>query len=302
LQSAKLLLQRCERQASGESVTLCAFGNPQETMAHLTAIIGGSSLAKLPGLQVRERRVVRTPYGETSSPLLFGKIEGASVVFVARHGHGHTIAPHRVNYRANLWALQSSGVTRILAVSSVGGIAEGLQPRDFAVPSQIIDYTGGRDSTFFEGPDMPVTHIDFTEPFDPALRAVLVQACDEAGKPAHTAGATYGVTSGPRFETAAEIRRMQRDGCDMVGMTAMPEAALARELELEYALLAVVSNRAAGLAKEPFSIDAMRQTLDAVLPSVQMVLSFAARLLQGEDAAPASPADSSARRRSGAPS
>ncbi|MFM2398322.1 MAG: hypothetical protein RL341_479 [Pseudomonadota bacterium] len=268
---------------NARSATLCRFGNPQNNMAQLTAIIGGSSLAQLPGLQVRERRVVRTPYGETSSPLLFGQIEGASVVFIARHGHGHTIAPHRVNYRANLWALQASGVARILAVSSVGGIAQGLQPRDFAVPSQIIDYTTGRDGTFFEGPDMPVTHIDFADPFDANLRTVLTRACDEAGKPAHSSGNTYGVTSGPRFETAAEVRRMQQDGCDMVGMTAMPEAALARELALEYALLAVVSNRAAGLAKEPFSVQSMRETLDAVLPSVQMVLSYAARLLQAQE-------------------
>jgi 5'-methylthioadenosine phosphorylase len=251
-------------------------------MPELTAIIGGSALAKLPGLQVQERRVVRTPYGETSSPLLFGEIEGAHVVFLARHGHGHTVAPHRVNYRANLWSLQAVGVARVLAVSTVGGISPGLAPRDFAVPSQIIDYTSGRDATFFEGPDMPVKQVDFTHPFSANLRRVLARACEEGGKPVHAAGQVYGVTNGPRFETAAEVRRMQRDGCDMLGMTAMPEAALARELDLEYALLAVVSNRAAGLSEAPISNEAMREVLDAVLPSVQVVLSFAARLLQGQ--------------------
>jgi 5'-methylthioinosine phosphorylase len=255
-------------------------------MANLTAIIGGSALAKLPGLHVQERRVVRTPYGETSSPLLFGQIEGAHVVFIARHGHGHTIAPHRVNYRANIWALHAVGVARAISVSSVGGIATGLEPRDFAVPSQIIDYTTARDGTFFEGPDIPVTQVDFTEPFDAGLRAVLTQACDEAGKSAHASGAVYGVTNGPRFETAAEVRRMQHDGCDMVGMTAMPEAVLARELGVQYAVLAVVSNRAAGLGSGPIVNEAMRDALDAVLPSVQVALSYSARLLQAQLSTP----------------
>jgi 5'-methylthioinosine phosphorylase len=250
------------------------------TPKQLTAIIGGSVLAKLPGLHMQERRVVRTPYGETSSPLTFGQIEGAPVVFIARHGHGHTVAPHRVNYRANLWALHAVGVARVLAVSAVGGITPGLEPGEFAVPSQIIDYTSGREATFFEGPEVPVTQVDFTEPFDSTLRTVLLQACEAAGKPANTSGQVYGVTNGPRFETMAEIRRLQQDGCNIVGMTAMPEAVLARELGLQYALLAVVSNRAAGLNAGPIMYDAIRDTLNAVVPSVQMALSYASRLLQ----------------------
>jgi 5'-methylthioinosine phosphorylase len=250
------------------------------TSTQLTAIIGGSALAKLPGLHVQERRVVRTPYGETSSPLLFGHIEGAHVVFIARHGHGHTVAPHRVNYRANVWALHAVGVARVLAVSAVGGIAPGLEPGEFAVPGQVIDYTSGREATFFEGPEVPVTQVDFTEPFNASLRTTLQQACEAAGKSANPSGEVYGVTNGPRFETMAEVRRMQQDGCNLAGMTAMPEAVLARELGLQYAVLAVVSNRAAGLGGGPIEYDAIRDTLNAMVPSVQIALSYAARLLQ----------------------
>ncbi len=209
------------------------------------AIIGGSGLTRLEGLDIVRREVVHTPYGEPSGPVTHGLLHGREVVFLARHGYGHTIPPHRVNYRANIWALKSLGVEEVVAVNSVGGISEGLEPGTLAIPDQIVDYTWGRAHTFFDGDGAPVTHIEFTYPYCETLRRRLVEAARAAGVPFRERG-TYAATQGPRLETAAEIERLARDGCDMVGMTGMPEAALARELELCYACCAVVVNRAAG--------------------------------------------------------
>lgn len=210
------------------------------------AIIGGTGLTRLRGLEIERREMVHTPYGEASGPVTHGQLHGCPVMFLARHGYGHTIPPHQVNFRANLWALQQAGAGRILAVAAVGGIADDLQPGRLAFPDQIIDYTHGRDHTFFDHDLAEVVHVDFTHPYDPDLRARLQQAAADAGVDARGDGC-YGATQGPRLETAAEIRRMARDGCDMVGMTGMPEAALARELGLPYASCAVVANWAAGL-------------------------------------------------------
>lgn len=209
----------------------------------MLAIIGGSGLAELPGLESTRRQAVRTPYGEPSGMLTFGRLRGHPVVFVARHGDGHTIPPHEINYRANLWALHAQGARDIVSVASVGGIRPDLGPGALAVPDQIIDYTHGRASTFFHRTDRPVTHIDFTRPYCERLRQRLLTAA--AGE-AIVADGTYATTQGPRLETAAEIARLERDGADMVGMTGMPEAALARELGLCYAAIAVVVNHAAG--------------------------------------------------------
>jgi len=213
-------------------------------MAEL-AIIGGTGLTSLKGLEIVRREMVHTPYGEPSGPLTHGTLGGKQVMFLARHGYGHNIPPHRINYRANLWALKEVGVTRVIAVAAVGGIAPDLPPGRLAIPDQIIDYTWGRAATFFEDALAHVTHIDFTSPYDPALRELLIRACRRLGLDAREDG-TYGVTQGPRLETAAEIDRLERDGCALVGMTAMPEAALARELGLAYAACAVVANWAAG--------------------------------------------------------
>jgi 5'-deoxy-5'-methylthioadenosine phosphorylase len=207
-------------------------------------IIGGSGLDALQGLTIEGRETPATPYGEPSGALVRGRYAGASVVFLARHGEEHSIAPHRVNYRANLWALQAAGVRRVVAVNAVGGIGRELAPGTLAVPEQIIDYTYGRAHTFFDAGE-PVTHADFTHPYTESLRRELVAAAVRAGVAVRDGG-TYGATQGPRLESAAEIDRLERDGCDIVGMTGMPEAALARELALEYACLAVVVNRAAG--------------------------------------------------------
>lgn len=211
----------------------------------MIAIIGGSGLTQLANLEITRRQIVRTPYGEPSGAVTFGHIGETEVLFLARHGYGHTLAPHEVNYRANLWALHHLGVTRVVAVATVGGIAADLGAGTIAVPDQIIDYTWGRPSTFFEGSEQPVTHVDFTYPFDEETRQMLLAGGKAAGV-ALKDGGTYGASQGPRLETKAEIDRMDRDGATMVGMTLMPEAALARELKLPYAALAVVVNPAAG--------------------------------------------------------
>lgn len=212
----------------------------------MKAIIGGSGLTQLPEFALTRREVVRTPYGDPSCPLSFGTLGGHEVVFLARHGYGHTLAPHQINYRANLWALREVGATDIVGVASVGGLLEDLVPGSLVLPDQLIDYTTGRASTFFEGPEQPVTHVDFTHPYDPDLRQALLVAAPQANLVLRPEG-TYGCTQGPRLETAAEIRRMRQDGCDLVGMTGMPEAVLARELTLRYASLALVVNAAAGI-------------------------------------------------------
>jgi 5'-methylthioinosine phosphorylase len=240
----------------------------------MLAIIGGSGLAQLADLEGARREVVRTPYGDPSGPLTFGKMGNADVVFLARHGYGHTIAPHEINYRANLWALQQVGVTEIIAVATVGGIRPELTAGTLLLPNQIIDYTWGRASTFFEGADQPVTHIDFTHPYDEALRLRLVKAASDADLNVDLKG-TYGCTQGPRLETAAEIRRMARDGCDIVGMTGMPEAALARELNLAYAAIGVVANAAAGVgnSRDSISLDDIRAVLDEAMGRVRRLLA-----------------------------
>jgi 5'-deoxy-5'-methylthioadenosine phosphorylase len=211
----------------------------------MLAIIGGSGLTQLANLEVTHRQVVRTPYGEASGALTFGRLKGREVVFLARHGYGHTIPPHKVNYRANIWALHAQQAKHVVAVASVGGIRADLGPGSLAVPAQIIDYTHGREFTFFGATDRGVTHIDFTEPYHEPLRLRLLDAAKLAGEKI-VAGGTYAATQGPRLETAAEIDRLERDGADMVGMTGMPEAALAREIGLPYAAIAVVVNHAAG--------------------------------------------------------
>ena len=209
------------------------------------AIIGGSGLAKITALESPRRQVMRTPYGAPSGALTFGRLGGADVVFLARHGYGHTLAPHEINYRANIWALKELKVEGIVSVATVGGIRADLGPGVLVLPHQIIDYTHSRKSTFFEGAEARVTHIDFTLPYSARLRALLLDSARAVGEPI-VDGATYACTQGPRLETAAEIERIARDGGHLVGMTGMPEAALAREAGLDYAVLAVVVNHAAG--------------------------------------------------------
>jgi 5'-methylthioinosine phosphorylase len=210
------------------------------------AIIGGTGLTSLQGLEIDHREMVHTPYGEPSGPITHGHLHGQPVMFLARHGYGHTIPPHKVNYRANVWALKHLGATRVLAVAAVGGITPEMEPARIAFPDQIIDYTWSREHTFFDQDLTHVTHVDFTHPYDRPLREHLIAAARSVELNA-AESATYAATQGPRLETAAEIRRLRQDGCHVVGMTGMPETVLARELDLAYAATAVVANWAAGV-------------------------------------------------------
>jgi 5'-methylthioadenosine phosphorylase len=253
----------------------------------MLAIIGGSGLTKLSTLAVARREVVRTPYGEPSSALIYGQIAGRDAVFLARHGHGHTIPPHRVNYRANLRALKDAGAAWIVAVASVGGI-RGHQPGELVLPHQLIDYTSGRAHTFFDGGGQAVVHVDFTHPYTRELRATCLDAAAEAGI-ALTDGGVYGAVNGPRLETAAEIERLDRDGATLVGMTGMPEAALARELEVPYVAICVVVNHAAGRGDSAIAIsmEALVATLEAGMEKVRALLEhIAPRLAPRSDGAP----------------
>jgi 5'-deoxy-5'-methylthioadenosine phosphorylase len=235
------------------------------------AIIGGTGLTRLQHLTIARREVMHTPYGEPSGALTFGELSGKQLVFLARHGDDHTIPPHRVNYRANLWALKKQGIKRVLGVCAVGGIRSDLRPSAIVIPDQIIDYTWSRKHTFFESDLSEVTHVDFTEPYCPEMRTQLLDAAGKAGIEASTTG-TYGASQGPRLETAAEIDRMERDGCHMVGMTGMPEAALARELDLCYAVLAVSANAAAGRGDGALSMEIIEQNLSVGMEKVRAII------------------------------
>lgn len=213
------------------------------------ALIGGTGLYRFPGLEDVERFAVDTPYGHPSDAIVVGRAGGHRIAFLARHGEGHTIPPHRVNYRANVWALHHLGVRRVVGVNAVGGIRADMGPRVVAVPDQIIDYTSDRLTSFCDVAGAEVKHVDFSEPYSEPLRTDLLDAARRSGI-AVVDGGCYGATQGPRLETRAEIARLRRDGCDLVGMTGMPEAVLARELDLHYACLALVANWAAGCGDE----------------------------------------------------
>lgn len=224
------------------------------------ALIVGSGFRAL-RLAIVTRSLSKTPYGSPSSPILTVEIGGARVLCLARHGEAHALAPHEINYRANIWALHAHGARRCVALNVVGAIAPGFRPGDLGVPDQLIDYTWGRAGTFGGGGE-PIVHVDFTEPFDAGLRERIATAIAASGYEARRG--VYGVTQGPRLETAAEIDRLARDGCAMVGMTALPESALAREIGLRYAVCALAVNYAAGRAPGGEPILAQ---IDAVLES-----------------------------------
>jgi len=238
------------------------------------AIIGGSGMTALEELEAPRRENVSTPYGEPSAPVVCGRLFGREVAFLPRHGHGHHIPPHRINYRANIRALHDIGVRKIVAVAAVGGIDADLRPGRLALPDQIVDYTSSRAHTFFEGTDRNVVHVDFTWPYCSELRGALAAAAGEVGLDVRHGG-TYGATQGPRLESAAEIDRMERDGCHMVGMTGMPEAALARELGLSYATCAVVVNAAAGRGPAEIRMEEIQANLAAGMERVRVLLAHA---------------------------
>jgi 5'-methylthioinosine phosphorylase len=227
------------------------------------AVIGGTGLYRLAELQDVESHQPGTRYGAPSGPVRIGMLDGRRVAFLARHGEGHSLPPHQINYRANLAALQALGAQRVLALNTVGGITERFGPRVLACPDQLIDYTWGRISTICEEPGTEVIHVDFGEPYTRPLRQAVIAAAQAAGV-ALVDGGCYGATQGPRLETRAEIARMRRDGCDLVGMTGMPEAGLAREMGLDYACLAIVANWAAGAGPDPDEVITLQDVLDNV--------------------------------------
>jgi purine nucleoside phosphorylase len=238
-----------------------------ETTRNIGLIVGSGFVAD--AWPQQGQTVVETPFGAASSPVLDVLIGGHAVQCIVRHGIGHLYAPHEVNYRANIWALRAQGVDACIGLNIVGGIASALAPGELAVPDQIIDYTSGRISSF--GTVGDVVHAEFTEPFTPSLRHRLVAAMRSEGLQAH--GGTYGVTQGPRLETRAEIDRLERDGCAVVGMTAMPEAVLAREAGLGYAVLAGVVNYAAGRSPAGVSIHReMHETVGVVMERMRRVV------------------------------
>ncbi|MFT4614485.1 MAG: 5'-methylthioinosine phosphorylase [Bacteroidia bacterium] len=241
------------------------------------AIIGGTGISELEGLEVHDELTIDTPYGATSRPVQEGRWGDTTLYFLQRHGSPGVIPPHLINYRANLWALHSLDIAGILAINAVGGITREMQTGRLVFPDQLIDYTWGREHTFDDGASGSLMHIDFTEPYDRSLRALLVEAAATAGI-AHEPSAVHGVTQGPRLETSAEVQRMARDGCDVVGMTGMPEAALARELGVPYGCICMVVNPAAGLDDLPLSIDTMREILQREAAVVRQLLTTVLQL------------------------
>ncbi len=223
-------------------------------------IIGGTGVTELAGLEISERLEPETPWGAPSGTIVSGCFERVRMYFLPRHGEGAAVPPHLINYRANLWALRQLGASEIVAINAVGGISAGMRPGRLVIPDQLIDYTWGRAHTVDDGTTGALQHIDFTQPYDPELRAAVLETAAAEGI-AHAPGGVYAATQGPRLETAAEVRRLARDGCDVVGMTGMPEAAIARELGLAYASVCMVVNLAPGLSDAPLTPAAMRATL-----------------------------------------
>ncbi len=239
----------------------------------MLGIIGGTGLAQLANLEITHRQVIRTPYGEPSGALTFGKIMDHEVVFLARHGYGHSIPPHDVNYQANMWALHSQGVKNVVSIATVGGIHPDYEPGSIVIPDQIIDYTHGRKATYYEGNGKPVIHVDFTEPYCEKMRGLCIKAAALSDECCFDGG-VYAAVQGPRLETAAEINRLDRDGATMVGMTGMPEAVLAKELGLCYAAIAVVANHAAGrnASRHAISFEEIDVVLKQAMQRVRIIL------------------------------
>jgi 5'-methylthioinosine phosphorylase len=241
-------------------------------VADLYAVIGGSGLYSLDeDFVIDSAEKLDTPYGQISAELQLGRWHGQRIAFLPRHGTSHQIPPHRINYRANIWALKNVGVTHIIAANAVGGISHAYSPQALGLPDQIIDYSSNREHTFFDGNNNEVKHIDFTEPYSQSLRAQISQAAKALNITLAGSG-IYGCTNGPRFESAAEIRKMRADGSDMIGMTGMPEAALARELDIEYAAIALVVNWCAGIDDADISMDEIYAILEAGVDRIRRLI------------------------------
>lgn len=236
------------------------------------AIIGGTGLTSIKDLKITKKEVAQSPFGQPSGVLQTGELFGKEVLFLPRHGASHTIPPHKVNYRANLWVLKQAGVDTIIAVNAVGGIDSNLKAGQLVIPDQIIDYTTSRTNTFFEEGLKEVVHVDFTYPYCTELRKKIIAGCAELSIDSVNKS-TYAATEGPRLETAQEVIRLERDGCDIVGMTGMPETALARELDICYSCIAVVANLAAGKSDETITMEMINKNLNVGIETVRNVLA-----------------------------
>ena len=239
----------------------------------MLGIIAGSGLQRLNHLEQVRREIIRTPFGEASCAVTFGQLAGVDVAFINRHGYGHTLAPHQINYRANIWTMKHIGVQALCAIGSSGALSTDISPSQIILPHDVLDYTIGRKNTFFEGPDSPIVYTDMSEPFDAELRTQLVQAAQAAGH-AIVTEAVYACTNGPRLETPAEVRRMAGDGAQIVGMTLVPEVVLAKELALPYAAMTVCTNYAAGVGSkaEIHDLEQWRAQRDQSLARVEQIL------------------------------
>jgi 5'-methylthioadenosine phosphorylase len=235
----------------------------------ILGVVGGSGLYDIPDLEIRDSVKVTTPYGEPSDVYRTGRLAGRDAVFLPRHGAMHRIQPHKVNYRANLWGLRELGVEKIISICASGGISPQMKPGMITLPDQIIDMTNGRASTFYDGDE--VVHVDFSDPFCPDMRRYIIAAATDAGVSLTGAG-IYICTNGPRLETAAEIRTYAKWGADMVGMTLMPEAVLARELEMCFTCVAVITNFAAGITEKKLTTKEVMETMQSSAESVRMLL------------------------------
>ncbi|MCP4411156.1 MAG: S-methyl-5'-thioinosine phosphorylase [Gammaproteobacteria bacterium] len=236
------------------------------------AIIGGSGLYHFQNLNIMGKESISTIYGEPSADIIVGQLENQTVLFLPRHGIKHQIAPHKVNYRANIQALNNLGAEAIISINGVGGISPLLQPGDIVIPDQVIDYTYGRENTFYNDFSKGIQHVEFTYPFDEALRQNVIQSLSKQPDLRAVTSGVYGCVQGPRFETAAEIKRMATDGCTLVGMTAMPEAVLARELELPYVSICTVANMAAGISDEPIAMEDIMKFMEEGLSNIQELI------------------------------
>ncbi len=236
------------------------------------AIIGGSGLSELPGLEIINKIELDTPWGKPSAPITVTKVNGVEVLFLPRHGNPHTIPPHKVNYRANIWALHKNNISEIIAVNAVGGITREMSPCSIVIPDQLIDYTHSRADSYHEENLTEVKHIDFTNPYSESLRKKLINASNENKLDVVSKG-TYAVTQGPRLETASEVKRLEKDGNDIVGMTSMPEASLARELNIDYACCALIVNWAAGKTDDVITMEIIENNLKDGLGKIQRLIS-----------------------------
>lgn len=243
-------------------------------------IIGGSGLYDMDGVSIEKKKQIKTPYGMPSSSYMIGRFADKKVAFLPRHGVRHAIPPHKVNYQANIWGFKKLGVERIIAVGATGSIRKSIKPGSLVITDQIIDVTGGRKSTFFDERD-EVFHIDLTEPYCNDLRKVMFKAASRTGISVKKK-CTYICTNGPRLETKAEISFFSRIGADIVGMTAMPEAALAREAKVCYAGIAVVTNYAAGITAKTLTAKEVIEVMDKTSKNLKKLLMEICRLMPQE--------------------